>query len=153
MSYHQVHDHRLVHPYHVSSYHPLDIPFGLFSIYLYPHSPIKWNRSCLNIFRVCLVFGIKNKCSAVPQGPYRPTNPSLAVKPPIAAKVFAARWRTARVNSFQILPNQSQRSSFAVIGYAQGRSRTSFILLRWLTQDGTPIGDGLQNGGLFTFVR
>jgi len=40
------------------------------------------------------------------------------VKPPIAAKVCAARWRTARVNSSPILPNQSQRSSFAVIGYA-----------------------------------
>jgi len=40
-----------------------------------------------------------------------------------------------------------------LLGSTQGRSRTSFILLRWLTQDGTPIGDGLQNGGLFTFVR
>jgi len=50
------------------------------------------------------------------QGPYRPTNPSRAVKPPIASKVFAARWRTARVNSCPILPNESQRSSFAVIG-------------------------------------
>jgi len=44
--------------------------------------------------------------------------PSRTVKPPIAAKICAARWRTARVNSSPILPNQSQRSSFAVIDYA-----------------------------------
>jgi len=41
-------------------------------------------------------------------------------------KVCAARWRTARVNSSPILPNQSQQSSFAVIGYAEaGHCRKS----------------------------
>ena len=80
-------------------------------------SVLSWFKSYLSshCFRVKCETDLSS-CHLPPQGPYRPTNPSRTVKPPIAAKVCAARWRTARVNSSPNLLNQSQRSSFAVIG-------------------------------------
>ena len=43
------------------------------------------------------------------------------VKPPITAKRVRHKMAEARVNSSPILPNQTQRSSFAVIGYTEAR--------------------------------
>ena len=47
-------------------------------------------------------------------------------------KVVIARWRTARVITSLFLPNQSQRSSFAVIGYAEAGCRRSPMTCRLL---------------------
>ena len=60
----------------------------------------------------------KNFCVQAKGGAIAQCPPPKYATAPIAAKVCAARWRTALVNSSPILPNQSQRSSFAVIGYA-----------------------------------
>jgi len=47
-------------------------------------------------------------------------------------KVVIARWRTARVIISLFLSNQSQRSSFAVIGYAEAGRRRSPTTCRLL---------------------
>jgi len=47
-------------------------------------------------------------------------------------KMVIAGWRTARAIINLIMPNQSQRSSFHVIGYAEARRRRSPITCRLL---------------------
>ena len=54
------------------------------------------------------------------------------VKPLSLPKGYIARWRTARVIISLILPNQSQRSNFAVIGYAVAGRRRSPVTCRLL---------------------
>ena len=50
--------------------------------------------------------------------------------PPTIATVVIARQQTARVIVSLFLPNQSQQSSFAVIGYAEAGRRRSLMTYR-----------------------